>query len=287
MSFRRIARLAILALALAAGGARAADAPAPRDPLILAVHPYLPPAEIEKRFAPLAQYLQGVLGRPVAVRVGRNYDDHIAAIGHDRVDIAFLGPVPYAHVLATYGAKPALARFEVGGRQDLEGVIFVRSDSPVRELAGLKGRRMAYGDPESTMSHVVPRAMLVDAGVPARSLAEVRFLGSHHNVALAVLSGDYDAGAVKQEVFDEFAPRGLRAIARTPPTPDHLFVTRADFPAEGVERLRAALLALKSRPGGPAILEGLHKGLTALVPVREADYAGLQAFVRRVDADGR
>lgn len=285
MSFRPIDCIAAFVLALAVGLAGAA--PAVQEPFVLAVHPYLPAAEITKRFAPLADYLGGVLGRPVAVRVGGNYDEHITAIGRDQVDIAFLGPVEFTRVVANYGRKPALARFEVDGKRNLEGVVFVRSDSPVRTLADLKGRRMAFGDPESTMSHVVPRAMLVEAGVPARSLAEVRFLGSHQNVALAVLGGDFDAGAVKREVFDEFAPRGLRALARTPPTPDHLFVTRSTLPAQDVERLRAALLALASKPGGPAILDRLHKGLTALVPARESDYDALKATVRRVDADGR
>lgn len=257
------------------------------SPLVLAVHPYLPAAEVQRRFAPLADYLSKALGREVVVRVGRTYEEHIDAIGRDQVDIAFLGPVSYIKVLNGYGRKPLLARFEVNGEPNLYGVIFVRQDSQVKSLPDLKGRRLAFGDPESTMSHIVPRSMLSNAGVPVGTLAEHKFLGSHNNVALAVLAGDFDAGGVKQEVFDKFAPKGLRALATTPPTPDHLFVTRADFPPSDVARAREALLNLKSQPGGAAVLERLHTGLTALIPVTESDYERLRASIRLIDPPNR
>ncbi|TCS72105.1 phosphonate transport system substrate-binding protein [Sulfuritortus calidifontis] len=263
----------------------AASAPLAADmALVLAVHPYLPAKEIEQRFAPLAAYLGQALGKPVAVRVGGSYDEHIEAIGRNQVDIAFLGPASYVRMLERFGSKPLLGRFEVNHSPHLYGVIAVRRDSPIRTLEQLKNRRFAFGDPESTMSHFVPRAMLKEAGVPLSALAEHKFLGSHKNVALALLAGDFDAGAMKQEVFEEYAAQGLRALATTPPTPDHLLVTRADLPADMVRQLRNAILALKQRPGGAAILGSLHKGLDAFIPASEKDYAGLRRMVRNIDA---
>ncbi len=252
-------------------------------PLILAVHPYLPAAEIQKRFAPLAEYLSRTLGQPVTVRVGQNYDKHIDAIGKDLVDIAFIGPAPYVKMLNKYGSKPLLARFETKGSPNLYGVIFTRRESPLQILKDLRGKRFAFGDPESTMSHIVPRALLIDAGVPVSALQEFKFLGSHHNVALAVLAGDFDAGAVKREVFDEFEAKGLRALTVTPATPDHLFITRSTLPAAEVQKLRAALLGLKDQPDGKEIMVALHKGLTALIPVQESDYEQLRAIVRQIE----
>jgi len=283
MSIMRAACRALGALLmLAANTASAAD-----PPLILAVHPYLPAAEIQQRFAPLAAYIGKNLGRTVEVRIGGNYDQHIEAIGRDQVDIAFLGPAPYALMLRRYGSKPLLGRFEVNHQPHLYGVIAVRKDRPLRTLADLKGKRFAFGDPESTMSHIVPRAMMASAGVPLSALGSHKYLGSHKNVALGVLAGDFDAGAMKKEVFDEFAPRGLMALSITPPTPDHVFVTRANFPAKDVERLRHALLQLKDQPEGMAILQGMHKGLTAIIPATESDYAELGNMVRIIETAAR
>lgn len=258
---------------------------APGNPLILAVHPYLPAAEIQRRFAPLAEYLGHELGQPVQVRIGRDYEAHTEAIGKDQLDIAFMGPASYVTMLERYGSKPLLARFEVNNSPHLYGVIFTRKESPLRTLKDLQGKRFAFGDPESTMSHIVPRYMLMEASVPAESLREFRFLGSHKNVALAVLAGDFDAGAIKREVFDEFEAQGLRPLAVTLPTPDHLFVTRATLPAAQVQKLRAALLQLKERPRGQEIMNELHKGLTALIPANEQDYEQLRAIVRKVGTD--
>ncbi len=279
---QRMLALAGLLLALLVTPA-AADS----KPMILAVHPFLPVPEIQARFKPLADYLSEAMQRPITVRVGRDYDEHIKAIGTDQVDIAFMGPAPYVQVADRYGKKPLLARFEVDGKPNLYGVIAVRQDSPLKDIAALYNKRFAFGDHESTMSHIVPRYLLIKAGIPGGAPPQHRFLGSHKNVALGVLVGDYDAGAMKKEVFDEFAPKGLRALAVTPGVPDHLFVARANLPAADVQRLREALLKLKSQPGGPAILNKLHKGLTALIPAAEADYEELHGFIRTVDAAGR
>src|SRR5258706_16328189 len=67
----KIASLTITAIALSLA-ATAGTAAAP-EPLILGVHPYLLPAEIVARFAPLAGYLDKRLGRRGQGRGGRDY----------------------------------------------------------------------------------------------------------------------------------------------------------------------------------------------------------------------
>lgn len=249
------------------------------QPLVLAVHPYLPAAEIATRFSALADYLARASGRPVQARVGRNYAEHIDAIGTDSVDIAYMGPVPYVKLVSRYGKKPLLARQQVNSQRYLRGVMIVRQDSPIRTLADLKGKRFAFGDPDSTMSHVLPLYLLQKAGVPQRALAHHEFLGAHKNVALAVLAGDYDAGAVKQEVFQEFSSQGLRALAELPPVSDHLFVASAKLPASLVAVLRHALLRLKDTPEGKKIMSSIHPHMTALAPALDSDYDNLRVIL--------
>ncbi len=268
---------------LAGGGSAVA---APPETLTLAVHPYLPVKEVQSRFAPLADFLARSLGQPVTIRVGRDYEEHIETVGRDLVDLAFMGPAPYVKLVANFGRKPLLARLEVNGRPQLRGVIVTRGDSPVRALTDLKARRFAFGDPDSTMSHVVPQYMLLKAGVPPKELGHHQFLGAHKNVALAVLAGDFDAGAVKEEVYRELAPRGLRALATTPPVSEHLFVARATLPPERVAAVRRALLGLRDAPGGAAILDRLHKGATGLVPAADSDYDNLREILRALAAAG-
>lgn len=283
-ALRTVVGFALWCALAVSGPARAQTAP---EPLILAVHPYLPPQEITARFKPLADYLARQLDRPVSVRVGRDYEEHIAAIGKNRVDIAFMGPAQYVLLVDRHGPKPLLARMEVDRQPLLHGTIVVRQDSPLRRVADLKGKRFAYTDPDSTMGRLVPQYVLLKAGVPERALGRYQFLGAHKNVALAVLTGDFEAGAVKEEVFQEYAPRGLRALAKLPPVADHLFVVRADFPPKDIEALRQALWRLKDTPQGRTLMEGVHKGMTALVPAADKDYDTLRTILRAVSTAGR
>ena len=252
---------------------------AAQEPLILAVHPYLAPTELVNRFTPLADQLARTVGVPINVRIGRSYAEHIDAIGSGSVDLAYIGPVAYVRLVAKHGKKPLLARQEVNGKASLRGMIFVRQDSPVRELAQLKGKRFAFGDPDSTMSYVVPKYLLQKAGVAETALGHRSFLGAHKNVVLAVLAGDYDAGAVKEEVFLEFSKKGIRALATTPPVADHVFVASAKLPTAMVKRLQHALLTLKDTEAGRAILNRVHPGTTALVPAQDTDYDNLRAML--------
>ena len=252
-------------------------------PFLLAVHPYLPSEEIQRRFTPLAEYLGRVLGRQVVVRVGQDYEAHIAAIGTNSVDMAFMGPAPYIKLVQRYGQKPLLGRIETNGKPYLSGTIITRTDSSLRSIADLRGKTFAFGDPDSTMSSLIPRYVLLQAGVPLKALARYEHLGAHKNVALGVLGGDYDAGAVKIEVFDEFASRGLRVLAALPPVSEHLFVTRGDMPPEQVRMLREALLKVKAAPNGEAIIKAINQEVTGIVPVADRDYDNLRTILHTLE----
>jgi phosphonate transport system substrate-binding protein len=249
-------------------------------PLVLQVHPYLPATEIIERFSPLAEYLGRSIGRPIDVRISVDYQQHIDLIGKDRVDVSFMGPASYVSLVDLYAKKPLLVRLEIDGRPTFKGAIIVARGSGFRSLSQLKGKRFAFGDPKSTMSHLVPRYMLWKAGVDIQDLAGHAFLRNHHNVALGVLVGTFDAGAVKSEVFYEYEERGLRALAWSPELSEHVFVTSSLLPKETAEKLRNALYALSGTEDGRRILAGVNDHATGLVPVKDGDYDNLRTILR-------
>jgi phosphonate transport system substrate-binding protein len=277
--------LAVCVLGNSASAA-AADLPAGQAPLVLGVHPYLPHDEIITRFTPLADYLSRHIGRPVEVRVGRTYNEHISAIGGNAIDIAYMGPAPYVEMVKKYGKKPLLARQVIDGNPYLKGEIVVRRDSPLRTLADLRGKCFLFGDVNSTMSYILPQRMLEGAGVPLSRLGSYRSLEGHKNVALAVLAGSCDAGAVKSEVFREYEPKGLRALAELPLVVDHVFVANTRLPASLVAKLRTLFMKLNELPEGNAIMTGIHPQMTALVPAKDSDYNKLRMLMKSESTTG-
>jgi phosphonate transport system substrate-binding protein len=280
-------KLLLIILVLMPGCSSATHASeTPGQPVVLAVHPYLPFQELQKRYKPLANYLAKALNREVVVRIGRDYGEHINYMGKDQVDIAYLGPAAYVRMVQKYGKKPLLARLAVNGEPVFRGYLVTSPDSGVNDLQSLRGKRLAFGDPRSTMSHFVPRHMMLEAGINVDMLEDYQFLGSHRNVALAVLSGMYDAGAVKEEVYDAFKAKGLKAIATSDTFSEHLFVARSDAPEEFIVTVRNAFYRLSDTPDGRAILRNIKHSVTALVPVDDSDYDNLRAVLEILGEHG-
>lgn len=263
----------------------AVTSPAQAD-LTLGVHPFKPPSKLVESFRPLADYLSEKMGEPVAIRIARDYQAHVEAVGRDEIDIAYVGPVPYVKLRAAYGERPLLARQQIGASPTYHSKIFVRKDSAIGALADLKGKRFAFGEPHSTMSYFVPRYMLWQAGIDVGQFAGHKFVGDHVNVALGVLAGDFDAGAVKEDVFYQYEGRGLRAIATSDPLSDHLFVAGRKLPDATVRRLRDALLQLDRDPRGAAILQAMTPGVRSLVPVQDRDYDSLRRVLEKLQELG-
>ena len=247
-----------------------------REPLTFAIFPYLPAIEVVERFMPLVNYLSRETGYPIEIHVSKNYQEHIQKVGRDEFDFAYVGPAPYVTMVRQFGRKPLLSRLEVNDSPTFHGYIIVRKDSSIRTIANLAGKNFAFVDTNSTMGHKVPRYMMWKEGVDVKDLSGYTFMGTHPNVALGVLAGDFDAGAVKEEVFHEYEKRGLRGLKKTPELSEHIFVTSTKMPDAEVQALRKAMYKLKESETGRNAITVIKSSATGLVPVQDTDYDNLR-----------
>ena len=246
------------------------------ETLTFGIHPYLPAEELIKRFTPLVNHIGKELGVSVEIVISRTYEDHIQRVGRNEFDLAYMGPFSYIQMTAVYGKKPILARLEVGGKSTFKGVIFVLNTSDVQTLSGLRGKRFAFGERESTMGYIVPMHMLLKEGISLKDLETYEFITNHNNVALSVLSGDYDAGAIKEDIFEKYRSKGIRALAYTPEVSDHVFLAGTSIKVKRMEKLKEVLLAVGKKPGEQDILDSLQSGVTSLTAAADADYDNLR-----------
>lgn len=249
------------------------------EPLALAVYPYRPAIEIQNHFAPLIKLLEAAINRPISLRIGRDYDEHMRMVIEEAVDLAYIGPAGYLALDTQVRGLSLLCRMEIEGRAELGGHIVVRQDSPLKSLADLRGRRMAFTDRNSTMGYLVPRAVMAKAGVREKDLLAQRFFGSNENVAMAVMSGDFDAGAMRADAFDSYVAVGLRSLHELPRFSEHVFVATRRLAPPLRESLRKAMLSLADTPAGREALQQTRKNATALVPGKPADFDGLRRLL--------
>lgn len=254
-------------LAPPCGGVQAAEAP-----IKLGFMPYLNAELLLEKYTPLAQYLTDKIGRTVQVTVAKDYAEHIRLTGEDQLDISFLGGSPYVVIGDKYGLKPLLARYEFSGTPSFRSVIFVAKGSSYQKLSELTGKKMAFGNVNSTLSTQVPLYMLMQDGVGLGELGSYTHLRNHSNVVLGVEFGDFDAGAVAEEVFRENADKAIRPLAFSPDVSTHVFVARTTMEASLRNKIAEALISLKNDPNGQSVLQAIGGNLTGFVSVTDKDY---------------
>jgi phosphonate transport system substrate-binding protein len=126
-------------------------------------------------------------------------------------------------------------------------VLFATHDSPVRSIAGAKGKRIAWVSQSSASGYVVPRLALARAGVPVRSyFSEEIFAGSHASVTRAAVRGEVDLAAT-YAIFEDGDPNKpmvrsgmstfdpelkVRVLDVSGPIPADLIVASPKLPAD-------------------------------------------------------
>jgi len=252
--------------------------------LIFSVHPFVSARELHENFSPLIAYLEKKIDRQIKFTVAKSYEDNSNKLGKDLADIVYIGPAAYVSMSEKYTKKRMLACLTVNGRPNYKGYIFTKADNPAQKLADLTGNSFASSSKKSTMSYVVPRYMFIEAGVPFPE-KELQLRGNHNNIALAVLAGDINAGAVKEKTYHKYEARGLKPIAMTPEIPEHPFVAGNKMDDETYKKIKQAMLAIKTPEDVNTLLKPIKKTLTGLSDVQDSDYDNLREIFRAVKAD--
>jgi phosphonate transport system substrate-binding protein len=124
----------------------------------------------EQVIAPLDAHLEKVLGQQVDFLFAKNYQDSVDMLVDGRANSAYFEPVTYLEALEQ-GAKiePLTAPIDkFTNRPWHRSCIIVPKNSPIRTLADLKGKRVAFVDTTSTSGYLIPLATLNQLGIEAQ-----------------------------------------------------------------------------------------------------------------------
>jgi phosphonate transport system substrate-binding protein len=214
-------------------------------------------ATIIQNAEPLKKYLEAKLQKDIDLVVTTDYSSMIEAMRFARIEVAYFGPLSY--VLAKSKA-PNIEPFAVGvekGSPTYNSVIVARADGPVKVLEDVKGKMVGFGDPASTSSHLIPRAMLAKHGLIGETDYTFVHLGAHDAVARAVQAGRVQAGGLSQVIFNSLIekksidPEKVKVIAVSDPIPNYPMVMQGKLDPQLRAAIRDAFFELKD----PAILK--------------------------------
>jgi phosphonate transport system substrate-binding protein len=235
--------------------------------ITLGFMPYLSPSTIIEKYTPLVEYLERSLDVDVKIVVAEDYSSHIQNVIDDRVDLAFLGGMPYVKVTQK-SKKPLLVRYEFNNEPTFESVLFTREDSNISSIEDIRGKRMAFGSKRSTLSSQVPTYMLEKSGIELDDLKSHSYIDNHENVVLGVEYGDFDVGAVAKEVFLEYSKMyNLKIIQTSQPLSTHVIVSSTKLD----KKLRAKIQKLLLNANRD-VLKPISPALTSFVKAKDSDY---------------
>ncbi len=264
-----------LALALAVSlAALAAPAHAQKE-VRFAVTDVVGLETLQREWGPFQKALESKSGLKLAFFAVNNRTAAAEALRAKRVDLVFTGPAEYVVLRTRTDAVPVIALQRV----DYYPNVVVRADSGITEVAGLKGKKLAFGSIGSTSRHLGPMQLLADLGLDPRYDIQATHVNS--NIGFEALKrGDVAAMGMNYTDFQKLRERDPMTpyfvLARGRDLPLDLILAGSHVDRAVVEKVRKAI-AENAAEMTKAILAGegenvKFKGMVWVPTIRDEDY---------------
>ena len=235
------------------------------------------PVKMVEQFTPFSQYLSKEIGKKVEFVPCADYAKVVEGLKNGTIDMAHLGPVTYVQAHDGFGGE-ALVKGIEKGKFEYSSVIFVRGDSPIKSVKELKGKKVAFGDKDSMSSNCGPKYFMFNNGVKVEDLAEAKNFTSQDEVVSQVVNKDYDAGTVKDSIFEKNKDKNLKEIGRQTNIPTFSMTVRPGLDAKVKEDLKKAMLKLTDTE----ILKGVDGKYTGFTEGKDSDYAWVREAMNKL-----
>jgi len=268
-SATRVIVMACLLLLLCPARAGAADG----RPLHFGVLNQQSPLLTAERWNPILAYLTQATGIPLQLKMGRTVQETDAMMGRGEFDLVYTN-----HNFQTEydGVYKVIARW---GGEAIRGVIAVPEDSPLRSLADLQGRRVAFPSPDAFVAYAVPKVALDAAGIRTEAV----FAGNQDGALAQLRARRVDAAAVNSRFLAQYAEREgqrYRALYESESFAELPVIVHPRVPKEQAEAIRRALVGMQSDPRAAPLLQALK--FPGFAPAGERDYDNVRRIYRMI-----
>jgi phosphonate transport system substrate-binding protein len=157
------------------------------------------------------------LGVPVELYPASDYAGVMQGLIAGTLEAGGLGASAYAgiYIEDPDAVEPIVTQEQTDGSTGYYSVLYVRSDSEMDSLDALKGKSLAFADPNSTTGYLYPAYELKKQGFdPAGHFGSAGFAGGHEQAVIAVLNNQYDAGVTWTSGVGEYTSGNLNKMVR-------------------------------------------------------------------------
>ena len=217
----------------------------------VAVLPLYSPITMYERYEPLMRYLSRETGREFKLVIPRDFEDFMSLVQKGTVQFSYQNPYIYALLSKDVPVRALLTTISERDKEAADGfrgVIFTRDDSPIRNIAQLKGKSVLVVSRKSAGGFLSQRLFLERAGIDVERELTLVEGKRHESVILGVYRGEAAAGFVREsallELKDEIDMKRIRVIARATLLPDWPFAVRGNVDPALADSVKRLLLGL-------------------------------------------
>lgn len=209
----------------------------------------------------LAEGLSKELGMKVVEYQASDYNAIIESMRTGKVDMAYFGPLSFCLAYDKANAEPIVMKAKNGDKSTstYKSVLIANKDSDIKTIKDIKGRTMAFVEPNSTSGALIPAAEIInsfsdfnltidDLQTNGKFFQSVSFSGKHQAGLQAVLKGDIDVAPISDQILaNEIkhgnAPKnGVKIIHESAPIPSEPMAVRGDLPKEVKDKVKNFLV---------------------------------------------
>lgn len=241
--------------------------------LVFGISPYREPSELNTIYKELIDYLSQALHQPIRIVISNDYAHLIELIASEKVDFASVSPRLLSELRQKVSNTTYLATIQTKDKNNVpkstyRSVIVVREDSTIETLQGLRSKRFAFTDKDSTSGYIYPNMLLKGAGIDAEhDFSALFMLKKHPKAVQAVLEGSVDGAGVSQEALEGFSPtekKRLRILAQSEEIPYDALVASHKMEQVLQKKIKALLLEFRSATSLPSGIVGFEEKPIAL-----------------------
>jgi phosphonate transport system substrate-binding protein len=256
------------------------------DSLTIGIFPRRNPDVTVRMFRPLSDYLQQQLGIPVRLRTTANFPAFFQQLQQRQYDLVHYNQYHYVKTAQALDYQ-LIAQNEEFGERGIRGALSVHRDSGIDSLQQLKGKTIVFGGgKQAMMSYIVPRYLLLSAGLGSNDYRE-RIASNPPNAVLATYLQQADAAGAGEVVLrlpvvtDKIDSSKLKVVARSEAIAHLPWVVKRELPEPFKNKLARLLQGLKQTAAGRKILANAQ--LTGFNPVKDSDYDPHRSMIDTVE----
>lgn len=243
------------------------------EPLVFGVLNQQSAARTAQRWNPILKHLGTATGRQFVLRMGPTVKDTNAMMGRGEFDFAYTNhnfrpEYDGQHtVIARLAGKPVF------------GVIAVPANSPVKKLADLAGKKLAFPSREAFMGYAVPMQALQAAKISVDAV----LAGNQDGAIAQLLAGQVDAAAVNSRFLTQYAATrqfAYREVFTSEGYGELPVIAHNRLPPTLVGAVRDALVRMKADPEGAKLLEAAE--FSGFEPAQDNQYDNVRRVYKQM-----